>query len=282
MKKRKKIQRTTKLWKIIWGITVALLLFFVVGPLIAMISTSFKPVKEQLTSPPTIFPNHPTFDNYLSAISEPAFIHYLTNSFAVTICTTVFAIFFATFATFAFTRLNFPGRKLFLVFVVLGQVVPLSAVAVPLYQNATSLGVIDFLPALVIVYLALVLPVAVWMLRSYMANIPKEIEEATLVDGCTPLGAFMRVLLPMIVPGIAATASYIFFVVWQEFLFALVYTTKQQNRTVAVGILDFVGQYETNWGNLMAASILMAIPAMITFLFIQKRLVNGLTDGAVK
>jgi len=282
MKRQNQIQRTTKLWKLIWLVTASLLLSFVAGPLLAMISTSFKPFKEQLTSPPTIFPRHPTFDNYLSAMGEPAFIRYLANSFAVTLCTTIFAIFFATFATFAFTRLKFPGQNLFLVFVVLGQVVPLSAVAVPLYQNATALGVIDFLPALVVVYLALVLPVAVWMIRSYMANIPKEIEEATLVDGCTPLGAFVRILLPMIVPGIAATASYIFFVVWQEFLFALVYTTKKENRTVAVGILDFVGQYETNWGNLMASCVLMAIPAMITFLFIQKRLVGGLTDGAVK
>lgn len=282
MKRKNQIQRVTKLWKFIWISTASLLLFFVAAPLVAMISTSFKPFKEQLTSPPTIFPRNPTFDNYISALGEPAFIRYLTNSFVVTICTTIFAIFFATFATFAFTRLKFPGQKLFLVFVVLGQVVPLSAVAVPLYQNAVALGVIDFLPALVVVYLALVLPVAVWMMRSYIANIPREIEEATLVDGCTPLGGFIRVLLPMIVPGIAATASYVFFVVWQEFLFALVYTTKQENRTVAVGILDFVGQYETNWGNLMAASILMAIPAMITFLFIQKRLVSGLTDGAVK
>jgi multiple sugar transport system permease protein/raffinose/stachyose/melibiose transport system permease protein len=258
------------------------MLLFVISPLIALISTSFKPTEEQLVSPPTVFPVNPTLENYVSALNEPAFIRYLINSFAITVSTTVLAIIIATFATFSFTRLKFPGNRVFLVVVVLGQVIPLSAIAVPLSQNATALGVIDFLPALVAVYLALVLPVAVWMMRSYMANIPKEIEEATLVDGCTPLNGFFRVLLPMILPGIAATASYIFFVVWQEFLFALVYTTKQENRTVSVGILDFVGQYETNWGNLMAASVLMAIPAMLTFLFIQKRLVSGLTDGAVK
>lgn len=282
MGKSQKIKRTTIFWRISWITTGFVMLLFVLSPLVALISTSFKPPEEQLVSPPTIFPINPTLENYASALNEPAFIRYLINSFAITISTTILAIVIATFATFSFTRLKFPGNKVFLVVVVLGQVIPLSAIAVPLYQNATALGVIDFLPALVLVYLALVLPVAVWMLKSYMANIPKEIEEATLVDGCTPLNGFFRVLLPIILPGIAATASYIFFVVWQEFLFALVYTTKQENRTVSVGILDFVGQYETNWGNLMAASVLMAIPAMLTFLFIQKRLVSGLTDGAVK
>ena len=282
MGKSGKIKRTSIFWRISWITTGLLMLLFVLSPLVALISTSFKPAEEQLVSPPTIFPVNPTLENYVAALNEPAFIRYLINSFAITVSTTILAIIFATFATFSFTRLKFPGNRVFLVVVVLGQVIPLSAIAVPLYQNATALGVIDFLPALVAVYLAIVLPVAVWMLRSYMANIPKEIEEATLVDGCTPLNGFFRVLLPMILPGIAATASYIFFVVWQEFLFALVYTTKQENRTVSVGILDFVGQYETNWGNLMAASVLMAIPAMLTFLFIQKRLVSGLTDGAVK
>lgn len=282
MSKTRKIKRTSIFWKISWVIAGFIMLLFVISPLIALISTSFKPTEEQLVSPPTIFPINPTLENYVSALNEPAFKRYLINSFAITVSTTFLALIIATFATFSFTRLKYPGNRVFLVVVVLGQVIPLSAIAVPLYQNATALGVIDFLPALVVVYLALVLPVAVWMLRSYMANIPKEIEEATLVDGCTPLNGFFRVLLPMILPGIAATASYIFFVVWQEFLFALVYTTKQENRTVSVGILDFVGQYETNWGNLMAASVLMAIPAMLTFLFIQKRLVSGLTDGAVK
>jgi multiple sugar transport system permease protein/raffinose/stachyose/melibiose transport system permease protein len=258
------------------------LCLIVFSPLIALISTSLKPAGEQLFSPPTIFPVKPTFSNYTSALQETAFLRYLLNSILVTLATTIFTITSATFATFSFTRLKFLGNRALLIFVLLGQIVPLSAIAVPIYQNATNLGVIDFLPALVAVYIALVLPVAVWMLRGYMSNVPREIEEASLVDGCTPLGAFFRVVLPIIAPGIAATAAYIFFVIWQEFLFALILTTKQENRTISVGILDFVGQYETNWGNLMAGSTLMAIPAMIAFLFIQKRLVSGLTDGAVK
>ena len=269
-------------WELAWLISAIALVAFVVFPLFFMVSTSFKPPAEQLTSPPTIIPSDPTFANYVSALSHEAFFRYLANSVMVTVATTILAVSLGAFATFGFTRLRFSGRRTLLVLVVLGQLVPLAAIAVPLYQMASGLGLIDYLPALVLAYLAMSLPVTVWMLRSYMRSIPRELEEAAIVDGCTELGAFRRIVLPLSAPGIAATASYVFFLVWQEFLFVLIFTTRAENRTLPVGILDFVGQYETNWGNLMAASILMAIPAIIAFVLIQRRLVAGLTEGSVK
>lgn len=263
-------------------ISAIALIAFVVFPLIFMVSTSFKPPEEQLLAPPTILPVNPTLDNYRSALGQETFFRYLANSIMVTVATTILSISIGAFATFGFTRLRFSGRRTLLVLVVLGQLVPLAAIAVPLYQMANGLGLIDYLPALVLAYLAMSLPVTVWMLRSYMRNIPRELEEAAIVDGCTELGAFWRIVLPLSAPGIAATASYVFFLVWQEFLFVLIFTTRPENRTLPVGILDFVGQFETNWGNLMAASMLMAIPAMLAFVFIQRRLIAGLTEGSVK
>ncbi len=265
-----------------WLVSAIALVAFVVFPLIFMVSTSFKPPEEQLLAPPTILPVNPTLDNYRSALSQETFFRYLANSIMVTIATTILSISIGAFATFGFTRLRFSGRRTLLVLVVLGQLVPLAAIAVPLYQMASGLGLIDYLPALVLAYLAMSLPVTVWMLRSYMRNIPRELEEAAIVDGCTELGAFRRIVLPLSAPGIAATASYVFFLVWQEFLFVLIFTTRPENRTLPVGILDFVGQFETNWGNLMAASMLMAIPAMLAFVLIQRRLIAGLTEGSVK
>ncbi len=272
----------TRRWEVLWGIGAFLLLAWVAFPFIFMISTSFKPPTEQLTAPPTVLPENPTLDNYRSALGQSVFFRYLANSVVVTVGTTVLAITLGAIATFGFTRLRFPGRRSLMVAVVLGQLVPLAAIAVPMYQMASGLGLIDYLPALIVAYLAVTLPVTVWMLRSYLGSIPRELEEAAIIDGCSEWGAFRRIVLPLAAPGIAATASFVFFLIWQEFLFVLIFTTSPDNRTLPVGILDFVGQFETNWGNLMAASILMAIPAVIAFALIQRHLIAGLTEGSVK
>jgi multiple sugar transport system permease protein/raffinose/stachyose/melibiose transport system permease protein len=263
---------------------VALVSFvaFVCYPLVTMVGMSLKAPDEQLTIPPTLLPARPTLKNYEDALGLGVFLRYLLNSIVLTVATTFVATVLGCLATFGFTRLQFSGRRTLLVVVILGQLVPLAAIAVPLYQMASGLGLIDSLPTLAVAYLAMTLPVCVWMLRSYLIRIPPELEEAAIVDGCSELGAFVRIALPLAAPGIAASAAYIFFLVWQEFLLVLVFTTKAENRTLPAGILDFVGQYITNWGNLMAASVLMAVPAMFAFLFIERRIVSGLTEGAVK
>jgi ABC-type glycerol-3-phosphate transport system permease component len=143
-------------------------------------------------------------------------------------------------------------------------------------------GLIDTFASLIIGYLAFSVPVGVWLLRGFFVGIPKELEEAAHIDGCSQLQAFWRIVVPLVRPGIGATAAYILFLTWQEFMFALTFITSQDKRTLPVGIFDFVGQYETNWGNLMAASVLICIPVFILFLFVQKQLVGGLTQGAVK
>ena len=261
---------------------ILLLLLFVLAPFAEMVSMSLKGPKEQFTIPATLFPKNVTFQNFVEAWNQPNFPRYFINSLAITTSTTVLVTFISVFGAYGFTRLRFRGRGLFFFIILFSQMFCLAAIMVPLYRILANLGLIDTYPGLVIAYIGFNVPVGVWLLRSFLVSIPIEMEEAALVEGCTKLKAFVHVVLPLLRSGIGATAAYVFFVSWQEFLFALIFMTSQNHRTLPVGILDFVGQYETNWGNLMAASILVIIPVFVIFIFLQRQLIAGLTQGAVK
>ncbi|MGA2378254.1 MAG: carbohydrate ABC transporter permease [Spirochaetia bacterium] len=267
---------------ILRAVGILLLLLFVLAPFAEMLSMALKGPKEQFVIPPTFLPRHATVENFVDAWNQPNFSRYFLNSLAVTISTTLLVSVIAIFGAYGFTRLKFRGRGFFFVIILFSQMFCLAAIMVPLYRILGNLGLIDTYAGLVIAYVGFNVPVGVWLLRSFLVSIPLELEEAALVEGCTKLKAFVRVVLPLMRSGIGATAAYIFFVSWQEFLFALIFMTSQNHRTLPVGILDFVGQYETNWGNLMAASILVIIPVFVIFIFLQRQLIAGLTQGAVK
>lgn len=268
---------------IITAIQVILLLVFILFPFSVMLSMSLKAPDEQFTSPPYLIPKRPTVENYLHVFGRGSmFIRYFINSFSVALGTTVIVIFVALFSSYGYARIQFPGKKLFFNFLLLSQLFPLAAIIVPLYRIMSQAGLIDTFASLIIGYLAFSVPVGVWLLRGFFVGIPKELEEAAQIDGCSQLQAFWKIVVPLVRPGVGATAAYILFLTWQEFMFALTFITSQNKRTLPVGIFDFVGQYETNWGNLMAASVLICIPVFILFLFVQKQLVGGLTQGAVK
>jgi ABC-type glycerol-3-phosphate transport system permease component len=144
------------------------------------------------------------------------------------------------------------------------------------------MGLINTYPALLIAYLTFTIPVAVWFLRGFFAGIPLELEESAMIDGCTRGRAFFAVVLPLSLPGISATATYVFFVTWQELMFSLAFTTTRDMRTLSVGILDFIGEHVTDWGALMAASILVCLPVFALFIFMQNQFIAGLTEGAIK
>lgn len=176
----------------------------------------------------------------------------------------------------------FPGRNFFLVLVLLSQLFPLATIIVPLYRIMSATQLIDSYASLIIGYLTFSVPLGVWFLQGFFLSISRELEEAAMIDECGLFQAFMRVVVPLVRPGVGATAAYLFFITWQEFMFALTFITSESKRTPPVGIFDFVGQYETNWGNLMAASVPICIPVFVLFLFLQQQLVGGLTQGAVK
>ncbi len=269
--------------KFVTGVFVVLLVAFVLFPFATMLSMSLKAPDEQFTVPPRLIPQRPTTANYFHVFGRGSmFARYFLNSFLVAGSTTLVVLGVAIFSSYGFARMYFPGRMGFFTLLLLSQLFPLAAIIVPLYRIMSGVGLIDSYLALIIAYLTFSVPVGVWLLRGFFTGIPRDLEEAALIDGCTRWQAFWKVVIPLVRPGIGATASYVFFITWQEFMFALTFITSAEKRTLPRGIFDYVGQYETNWGNLMAASVMICVPVFVIFLFVQRHLVGGLTEGAVK
>ena len=267
---------------IVRSIGIIILVLFVIFPFIQMVSISLKGPMEQFLIPPKIIPKHSTLKNYVQAWQQPGFIRYFFNSLGLTFTSMFLVTAISIFGAYAFTRLKFRLKKLMLTLILFSQMFCLGAIMVPIYKIFGDLGLIDTYMGLIIAYVGFYVPVAIWLLRTFILSIPIDIEEAAQVDGCTKIQAFWKVGLPLLRPGIGATAAYVFFITWQEFLFALIFMTSADHRTLPIGILDFVGQYETNWGSLMAASVLISIPVFVMFIIIQKHFIAGLIKGAIK
>lgn len=169
-----------------------------------------------------------------------------------------------------------------IVAVLISQLLPPAVLLVPLYNTANTLGLLNSFPGLILAYLTFTLPVAIWLLHGFITSIPAELEESAQVDGLSSIRAYFKVIVPLARPGIAATAAYIFFTVWQDFMFALVFLTEQDMRTLPLGVLGYIGAYTVNWGQLMAASTMLLVPILVIFAFVQKQFIAGLTAGAVK
>jgi multiple sugar transport system permease protein/raffinose/stachyose/melibiose transport system permease protein len=275
--KKKKLIRQSMIY-----ILVGLLLIFVLFPFGWMVSIALKTPEEQFRVPPTLLPSHLTLQNFLTLSQHPVFIYFFLNSIFIASTTTLLVVFVTIFCAYGFSRLKFPGRRSLLSIIILTQLFPLAAIIVPIYVIMSRVGLINTYFSLIIAYLSFTVPISVWLLRGFIQGIPPELEEAAMVDGCGRLQAFIKIILPLSRPGIAATAAYIFFVSWQEFMFALTFITDEYKRTLTVGILDFVGQYTTDWGSLMAASVCICLPVFVLFLILQKQLITGLTKGALK
>ncbi len=261
---------------------VLLLMAFFVTPLIWMVSTSFKSAGQIYTANGPFFPTHWTLQNYHVAFATGLGRMFL-NSTIVAVSTTVVSLLFAVLSSYAVSRIMFRGRRMILVSMILSQLIPLSVLIVPIYQIMAQLNLLDQFPSLVIAYLTFSIPVAVWFLRSFFLSVPAEIEEAARVDGCSLFQAFIRVVIPLIVPGLAATGIYVFVTVWQELMFAITFLTTPGKYTLPAGVILFIGQHGTNFGAVMAAATVMSIPPSILFLLMQKRLISGFASaGGIK
>lgn len=270
------------LGKICWLLSLALLIIFVCFPLFQMFSVAFKDATEQFALPVNLLPKHWTLENFRQAINYEAFRTYFKNSLIVAVITTGLTIVISLLGAYGFTRTHFPGRKIFLMLVLFSQMICLASIVVPVYRIISGWNLTDTYVGLIICYLSFTVPVGVWLLQGFIQGIPVEVEESARVDGASKLQAFYRVVLPLLRPGIGATGAYVFFLSWQEFLFSLIIMTDKSKRTLPTGIMDYVGQYETSWGSMMASSILLALPVFAIFVVVQKQLIAGLTDGAVK
>lgn len=250
-------------------------------PVYWVVNTALKPSNEILQFDPTLFPHSPTLDNFKSAFNAPYFKESLVNGIIVTVLAVLGAIVVGFLGALAIARFRFHGRKA-IILVVLGvQMVPLVAVLIPLFLMMQRLGGTKNLWGVSLVYVVLILPYTIWTLRGFIHGIPRELDEAALIDGCTRFQVFWRIILPLTGPGLVATSVYGFIQAWNEFIIINTFNDQSQQNLMA-WLLQNQTQRGTYWGPMMAGSILTAIPVVIFFLIIQRNIATGLTAGAVK
>ncbi|WP_116203564.1 carbohydrate ABC transporter permease [Amycolatopsis circi] len=261
------------------GLLVALLFLF---PTYWMFTTSLKTPGDVLSSKYDLIPTSATLSNFASALTKPGFVTYLSNSLIVTLGAVLAALVVGVLAAIPLARFRFRGRKGFLLLILVAQLAPLSALFIPMYLLMRDTGLLNTLPSLLLMYFATSLPFTVWMLYGFVNGIPYDLEEAAMIDGCSRAGAFRRVTLPLLGPGLVTTSVFSFITAWNEFLFALVFMRDQSKQTLPVWLSSFKTAFSIDWGGVMAASVIYAIPAVIFFLIVQRKLVSGMTAGAVK
>ncbi|MEM7024944.1 MAG: carbohydrate ABC transporter permease [Pseudomonadota bacterium] len=250
-------------------------------PFFWMISVSLKPADEPFAIPAKLWPDQPTLDNYVNAF-RPEFNTYFINSVVVSLSTVLITVTLGLLAAYSFTRNQTRAILICMGLVVAAQMFPASAIIIPIYKLMRSADLLNTYASLVLSYITITLPVAIWMLHGFMARLPAELDEAAAVDGCGPLRTFFSVILPLCRPGVIATSVFVLIVTWQEFLFALSFTSTKDMRTLPVGMNDFIGQYGIRYGELMASSVLISVPVVAIFFLLQRHFVAGLTAGAVK
>jgi ABC-type glycerol-3-phosphate transport system permease component len=266
--------------------TLQVLLTFVILGLLAfpflwVILTSIRPEQGMYTDTFQLLPEVFTFDNYRRLITS-GFLTYIRNSVLVSLVSTVITVLMAILAAYAFSRYRFRGRRELAGTFAFTQLFPFAVLLMPLYIMYFRVGLVNSYVGLIIAYVAITLPFCVYMLIGYFQTVSISLDEAARIDGCSTLGIIFRVVLPVAWPGIVATAVYAFVRSWEEYLFALTLMTDDAKKTVPVGLANFFGQYTTEWGSIMTASVIATVPTMVFFLIMQKQLVSGLAAGAVK
>jgi len=247
-----------------------------------VVSGSFKEPQEIIARQPTLFPQSFTLEHYGRLLSASDYGTYLLNSFVVAGLSAFLTLLLAIPCGYAFFRLEFKGREIYYRVILLAYAFPSIVVLIPLFAIFARIGLIDTLAALVIVNAAFALPFAIWMLRSFFGSIPKEIEEAARLDGGPLLTVLWRIMIPLTAPGIAAVAIFAFVAAWTEYVFASVMILSDAQRTVPVGFSGIIGQYQVDWGLLLAGVCLAILPVLIVFALIGRWFVTGLTEGAIK
>lgn len=259
-------------------ITASLIAVF---PVLWIVLTSLKPRGAWQTTQVELFHN-PSLDNYVQVLGSTSFLTWFANSVIVAGGTTLFAVFTAATTGYAISRFRFPGMRPLLWTLLITQMFPVAILIVPIYNVLAGLGLINNHVGLMLTYLTIAVPFSAWMLRGYFDTIPVQIDEAGRVDGLSPLGTFWRLVLPLARPGLAVVAFYAFITAWGEVAYATAFMTSDDNYTLAVGLGQLVGQQKAEWGMLSAGAVLIALPATVVFMLVQRNLVTGLTAGSTK
>ena len=261
------------------GLLIAVVMVF---PVYWMVIQFLQDRRQPAPSTPQWWPSPFTLDSYQRALQQPRFLSSLLNSFVVVSATALAALLIGFLAALALARMRFTGRQLLIILVITIQMVPIEGLIIPVFLMLNKAGLTDSAVGLTLAYLSFVLPFTVWMLRGFIAAVPKDLEEAALVDGCTRAQAFRRIVLPLAAAGLVATTVFSVIQAWNEYLFAYVLLKQNSKQTVTVWLDSFITTKGVDWGALMAASTLVALPIVILFAIIQRKVAAGITAGAVK
>lgn len=259
-------------------IIMAVVIFF---PFYWIVTSSLKPQDAIYAIPPQWYPYEPTIENYTFAIQESGVLWYSLNSIFVAGMTMLITIIICVMAVYPLTRMQFKGKKFFVGLLACTQVFPMVVIIVPLYMMYQRLGLYNTFTCLIITYVATTIPITIVLLTGYFRDLPREIEEAAIIDGCSRMQVLVKVVLPVSKSGIAAAAIYVFLTIWQEYLAAVSLLSSSSKYTLTVGLSMFQTEHSTNWGALMATAVVIAAPAIVLFFAIQKHFIDSLV-GSVK
>ncbi|GAA1967839.1 carbohydrate ABC transporter permease [Kitasatospora viridis] len=266
------------------AIAVVLVIFFAF-PVYWMISTAFKKTGDIISKTPVFIPFNGTLEHFSTATGADQFWSFVANSFIVTVVAVSASLVIATAAAFAVTRMRFRGRKAFVLVVMVSQMAPWEVMTISIYMIVRDNNMLNSLVPLTLFYMMMVLPFTIWTLRGFMAAVPKELEESAMVDGCTRFQAFVRVIFPLLAPGLMSTSLFGFITAWNELPLVLVLnkaTGPGTAQTLPLWLTSFQTTFGDDWGATMAASTLFSLPVLLIFFLFQRKAVGGLTDGAVK
>jgi ABC-type glycerol-3-phosphate transport system permease component len=267
----------------VWALNAALVAFtaVVLFPFYWLIASSLKAPAEMFHIPPLWVPADPTLDNFVR-LFQGAFPTWFQNSAIVALSTTAIGLVLAALAAYSFSRFPVPGSRTLSTMFLFIQLFPVAVIVIPLFILWTNLKLTNTYWSLIVTYLVFGLPISTWLLIGFFNAVPIELEEAAMIDGSSRLGALVRITLPLSLPGLAATAIYVFLLAWNEFFFALTFMNSTEMRTIPVGLASFFAEHSVDWGGLMAASVLASLPVVVLFGLLSRYFVQGLTSGAVK
>lgn len=260
---------------------LALVVFFAVGPLLWMVTSSVRPAADLFRDPPVVFSGELTLDWYAEVFGRSDVVLWFTNSFVIALLTTVLSVVLGTLGGYAITRFVFPGRRPFMAALLMSYLFPAILLLLPMYLLLSMLGLIGTIAGVVLAHLAITLPLSIFLMASFASAVPRELEEAALIDGTGLFGAFIRISVPLMRTGIATTCLFAFILSWDEYLFA---SAIAQGRavTVPVALAGFVTSFDIRWGAIMALSTLVTLPIVLLFAFLQRYFEKGITAGSVK
>lgn len=274
--------RQLRLERLVICLGILAWLLFALGPYLWMLITSLKPSNDLYLFPVRYLPSEVTLDAYRLLLTTTPFLRYFLNSTVVAFGTVVLTTAAAVLAAYALSRFRIPGKQYILVGLLITQLIPAVLLVVPLFLSLRSVGLLNTWWGIIIVHSAFAMPFTIWLMTGFLDALPKELDEAALIDGCSHFGAFRWVIAPLLAPGIAASATYVFIYSWNEFIYALTFTSSDAARTLPVGLHNFIGEFVIRWDLLTAGGVISVIPTVLFFMLVQRHLISGLASGAVK